>query len=255
MSAHGKPVDLQLVDDWPNLTRGQVIQSLQDGYCLFCGAGPFLIVGTHMAHAHGVPAALLREHYGLNRGQPTCSPERQAQLRERQLERIAAMTEEERAASTARLPKGGTKGITMRPQAREQMSAARDQGRRVERTCEVCGLGFRDYKGNRARYCSNACRLSVAGPHLHDAFVKRESSDPEFKALMDERRRANLRLAHTPEAAARRDAGTRAAWEARLGQAEHGTLRMYRRGCHCELCRDANASAHHDYLQRKVRRS
>jgi hypothetical protein len=52
---------------WP--PRDAFMRQADAGYCPFCGAGPFRSLPSHMRH-HGVPIAVIREHYGLNRHHP-----------------------------------------------------------------------------------------------------------------------------------------------------------------------------------------
>jgi hypothetical protein len=176
---------------WPDLTHEQLLQMFDEGTCLFCGAGPFRHVGIHICVKHGVTMDALREHYGLNRTQRTCSAavaEIQQEVQRRLMQDDAHRSEcvdRLRAARRGRPP--------MREQGRQHLSAVKDAGKRVDAVCEVCGASFRDYPYSRSRYCSAACRNAAAGARLTEAFVERQTTDPAFAARMNEVRAKNAR--------------------------------------------------------------
>jgi 7-keto-8-aminopelargonate synthetase-like enzyme len=251
MKAPDDPVGLEAL---PDLPRDQVLSIIADGVCLICGRGGFKAVGAHMCVAHGLTSAAVREHYGFARTQSLATPDLNQLLSALQRQYLDEHPQR-RAQLIARMREcEGQPRAPMRPQTREAISRANDEGARVERVCPGCGKLFHAYmRGQARRYCSFACyrpALAEMGLENIKAIARRQKTDPEFAELIAESRARALANNQTPEVIEKRRQTVLRRYVEKLGPAEHGTMRMYKRGCRCEACRAENTRLHRAYLDK-----
>lgn len=148
------------------LSRAQVIGYIDRQTCPFCGAGPFKVLGIHIAQAHNITTSRFRAHYGISERHTTSSPETSARFRARTLARMA--DPEYRAELDTHLKKAQAV-----PQKGRQMPAEQaDKTRRgTTKTCPVCEADFYSSPSTHGRYCGNECYWST----VHERW-----EDPEF---------------------------------------------------------------------------
>ena len=240
-----------IVNVTDNMSREMVLELLSQGICPLCGKGYYLSTGHHMFYMHGISAHEFKELYDMNEGQPLCTPEESDKRRDKTLttlENNPGLLDELKA----RMPRVRPQHQERRGQYRDDMSKKMDKGLRKELVCATCGESFksRAYYGEYPKYCSEECyapdRLKNVAKATK-AYTDKLAQDPEFKQRMKEISAQNASNTRTPEGIAKLKESGLNYWDSILGPAEHGTSRMYSRGCRCDLCRAENTKKSNEW--------
>lgn len=181
--------DADRAADWLDAIRRQV--------CPICGAGPFTVVATHVAHMHAIDRLALRAMVGLDPDSSICDPahskNRSALSRkvnaltlDVRREALHATWEQKNAARDAEIVGHLQSGLsfveiealmgisrhTVRAAAHRQ-GFGRVWGVGTDRVCEECGRGFKVRKRSATgrfccRKCSNAATADVRAATLRE---------------------------------------------------------------------------------------